>query len=79
MADKQVAVAEPEERVPESYASFAAFLAPNRERRRPSPNAVRRGLRGPGFHPHGHAQALWADDADRAAWLYRKLARPARA
>ncbi|MGB0096006.1 MAG: hypothetical protein WBP81_26140, partial [Solirubrobacteraceae bacterium] len=31
MADKQVTVAEPEERVPESYAWFAAFLAPNRK------------------------------------------------
>ena len=76
MADKQVTVAVPEERVPEFYAWFASFLAA--EPGTPPPRAGR-GRRGPrGMHPHGEAQAWSADDADQAAWLYRKLAPPAR-
>ena len=76
MADKQVTVAVPEERVPEFYAWFATFLAA--EPGTPPPFAGR-GHRGPrAFHPHGRAQAWSADDADEAAWLYRKLAPPAR-
>lgn len=72
MADKQITVAVPEERVPEFYAWFASFLtaepgtAPPSERRR---------------HGHRHrsnASAWSADDADQAAWLYGKLAPPAR-
>jgi len=72
MADKQITVAVPEERVPEFYAWFASFLtaepgtAPSSGRRR---------------HGHRHrsdASAWSADDAGQAAWLYGKLAPPAR-
>ena len=75
MADKQITVAVPEERVPEFYAWFADFLtaesgtAPRSER-------GRHGHRGHRLRPH--ASAWSADDADQAAWLYRKLAPPAR-
>jgi hypothetical protein len=76
MADKQVTVAVPEERVPEFYAWFAAFLAA--EPGTPPPLSGR-GRRGPrGRHPHGNAEAWSADEADQAAWLYHKLAPPAR-
>src|SRR6202140_2591618 len=76
MADKQVTVAVPEERVPEFYAWFAAFLAA--EPGSPPPFAGR-GRRGPrGLRPHRNAQAWSAQDADQAAWLYRKLAPQAR-
>jgi hypothetical protein len=75
LADKQITVAVPEERVPEFYAWFADFLtaepgtASSRER-------GRRGHRG---HRHRSEASAWsADDADQAAWLYRKLAPPAR-
>jgi hypothetical protein len=75
MADKQITVAVPEERVPEFYAWFADFLtaesgtAPPSERRR-------HGRRG---HRHRSDVSAWsAEDADQAAWLYRKLAPPAR-
>jgi Family of unknown function (DUF6416) len=78
MADKQVTVAVPEERVPEFYAWFAAFLAAEPGTAPPFGERGRRGPRGAGFHPHSHAQAWSADDADQAAWLYRKLAPPAR-
>jgi hypothetical protein len=75
MADKQITVAVPEERVPEFYAWFAEFLtaesgtAPRSERER-------HGHRGRRLRPH--ASAWSANDADQAAWLYRKLAPPAR-
>ncbi|HZO80023.1 MAG TPA: DUF6416 domain-containing protein [Solirubrobacteraceae bacterium] len=76
MTDKQVTVAVPEERVPEFYAWFAAFLAAEPGT---APPLSGRGRRGPhGRHPHGSAEAWSADDADQAAWLYRKLAPPAR-
>jgi hypothetical protein len=75
MADKQITVAVPEERVPEFYAWFADFLtaepgtASSRER-------GRHGHRG---RRHRSEASAWsADDADQAAWLYRKLAPPAR-
>ena len=80
MADKQVTVAVPEERVPEFYAWFAAFLASE-------PGAGwagtqsqgGRGRRGPRGSRRNHDVYAWsADDADQAAWLYRKLAPPAR-
>ncbi|HTU84244.1 MAG TPA: DUF6416 domain-containing protein [Solirubrobacteraceae bacterium] len=80
MADKQVTVAVPEERVPEFYAWFAAFLASE-------PGAGwagtqsqgGRGRRGPRGSRRNHDVHAWsADDADQAAWLYRKLAPPAR-
>ena len=76
MADKQVTVAVPEERVAEFYAWFASFLAA--EPRTP-PSFQGRGRRGPrGLRPHRDAKAWSADDADQAAWLYHKLAPPAR-
>jgi Family of unknown function (DUF6416) len=76
MADKEVTVAVPEERVPEFYSWFAAFLAA--EPGTPPPSAGR-GRRGPrGSRHHGQAGAWSADDADQAAWLYGKLAPPAR-
>ncbi len=76
MADKQVTVGVPEERVPEFYAWFAAFLAA--EPGTPPPS-VGRGRHGPrGLRHHGEAIAWSPDDAHQAAWLYRKLAPPAR-
>lgn len=76
MADKQVTVAVPEERVPEFYSWFAAFLAA--EPGTPPPFAGR-GRRGPrGSRHHGEARSWSAEDADQAAWLYARLAPPAR-
>jgi Family of unknown function (DUF6416) len=76
MADKQVTVAVPEERVPEFYSWFAAFLAA--EPGTPPPS-VGRGRHGPrGLRQQREASAWSADDVDQAAWLYRKLAPPAR-
>jgi Family of unknown function (DUF6416) len=77
MADKQVTVAVPEERVPEFYSWFAAFLAAEPGTPPPAWGRGRRGLRG--SHRHGEASAWSAQDADQAAWLYGKLAPPARA
>ena len=76
MVDKQITVAVPEDRVPEFYACFADFLTAE-----PGTAVSSEGRR------HGHrgrrhrsdASAWSADDADQAAWLYRKLAPPARA
>lgn len=79
MADKQITVAVPEERVPEFYVWFASFLAPEPG---VSPWGGRRGRgRGPGGRHHGFGEpAAWsAADAEAAAWLYGKLAPPARA
>ncbi len=76
MADKEVTVAVPEERVAEFYTWFGAFLASEPGT---SPPSWGRGRRGPrGSRRHGEAQAWSADDADQAAWLYAKLAPPAR-
>lgn len=76
MADKQVTVAVPEERVPEFYSWFATFLAA--EPGTPAPFGGRR-RRGPhGLHHRSEARAWSAQDAGRAAWLYHKLAPPAR-
>ncbi len=76
MADKQVTVAVPEERVPEFYSWFAAFLEAEPGTTSPS---WKRGRRGPrGSRHHGDAQAWSAADADQAAWLYGKLAPQAR-
>jgi len=83
MADKQVTVPVPEERVPEFYVWFAGFLAaepggpggpPGRGRGGPW------GGRGRGFmgRPHEEAQPWTEADAEQAAWLYLKLAPPAR-
>jgi uncharacterized protein DUF6416 len=76
MADKQVTVAVPEERVPEFYSWFAAFLTAEPGTPPPSTGRGRRGPRG--LRHHGAARAWSADDADQAAWLYGKLAAPAR-
>jgi hypothetical protein len=76
MPDKEVTVAVPEERVPEFYSWFAAFLAA--EPGTPPP-PLGRGGRGPrGSRRHSDARAWSAEDADQAAWLYAKLAPPAR-
>lgn len=76
MADKEVTVAVPEERVPEFYSWFAAFLAA--EPGTPPPYGGR-GRRGPrGMRRHEEARAWSAGDADQAAWLYGRLAPPAR-
>ena len=76
MADKQVTVAVPEERVPEFYAWFASFLAAEPGAPPPFAGGGRRGSRG--HRHHSEAQAWSAQDADQAAWLYRKLAPQAR-
>lgn len=75
MADKQVTVAVPEERVAEFYAWFASFLTA--EPGGPPPQGGPRG-RGRGPRAHREARAWSAQDADQAAWLYAKLAPPAR-
>jgi len=77
MADKQVTVAVPEERVPEFYVWFASFLAaqPGGPPQWGGPRGRGRGF---GMRPQFEA-AAWSDqDADQAAWLYGKLAPPAR-
>jgi hypothetical protein len=75
MADKQITVAVPEERVPEFYAWFADFLTAELGTAR-SREWGSRGHRG---RRHRSDASAWsADDADQAAWLYRKLAPPAR-
>jgi hypothetical protein len=76
MADKQVTVAVPEERVPEFYAWFASFLAAQPGAAPPLAGGGPRGSRS--HRHHGEAQAWSAQDADQAAWLYRKLAPQAR-
>jgi len=76
MADKQVTVAVPEERVPEFYAWFAWFLASEPGTALPPARPTAHGHRG---LRHGAQARPWsADDADQAAWLYRRLAPPAR-
>ena len=75
MADKQITVAVPEERVPEFYAWFADFLTAEAGTA-PSGERGRRGHRGP---RHRSDVSAWSvNDADQAAWLYHKLAPPAR-
>jgi hypothetical protein len=78
MADKQITVAVPEERVPEFYVWFASFLAA--EGGGGPPWGGRRGGRRGGPH-HAFREPLpWsAEDEEPAAWLYGKLAPPARA
>jgi hypothetical protein len=77
MADKQVTVGVPEDRVAEFYAWFAAFLAADPGSGPPRPRGPRGGRHG---GPRRHQADAWsAADADQAAWLYRKLAPPAQA
>lgn len=76
MADKEVTVAVPAERVPEFYSWFGAFLASEPGTLPPLRGRGRHGRRG--MRPHGEARAWSAEDADQAAWLYTKLAPPAR-
>jgi len=76
MADKQISVAVPEERVPEFYAWFAWFLAA--EPGTTPPPHGRRSHSARGLRHHCEASAWSADDVDQAAWLYRRLAPPAR-
>ncbi|HVF78088.1 MAG TPA: DUF6416 domain-containing protein [Solirubrobacteraceae bacterium] len=85
MADKQITVAVPEERVPEFYVWFASFLSaepgapPWGGRRGRGPGRGPGG--GPGARHHGFGDpAAWsAADTESATWLYGKLAPPARA
>jgi hypothetical protein len=90
MADKQITVAVPEDRVPEFYVWFAGFLAaeqggPGGHGRGPGPGGPPwggrggRGFRGGPNMAFGEPSAWSAGDADEAAWLYGKLAEPARA
>jgi hypothetical protein len=76
MADKQVTVAVPEERVPEFYSWFAAFLTAEPGTPPPLAGHGRRG--GRGQRHHSEARDWSAADADQAAWLHRKLAPQAR-
>lgn len=79
MADKQITVAVPEERVPEFYLWFAQFLGadPSAGLRAGGPGLRRGGPRGRPDHPD--PEPWGAGDAEQAAWLYGKLAPPARA
>jgi hypothetical protein len=76
MADKEVTVAVPQERVAEFYSWFGAFLAAEPGTPPPLRGRGRRAPRG-SWH-HGEARAWSAEDVDQAAWLYAKLAPPAR-
>lgn len=80
MADKQVTVGVPEERVPEFYSWFAAFLASEPGRRPWAFGPGGSGGHGPrrGRHHLGEPRPWSAGDAEEAAWLYGKLAPPAR-
>ncbi|HVP02482.1 MAG TPA: DUF6416 domain-containing protein [Solirubrobacteraceae bacterium] len=84
MADKQITVAVPEERVPEFYLWFAHFLsAPAGSE---PPRHVRGGFgHGPRSRRHGppgfgrpERSAWTSDDVEEARWLYSRLSDPAR-
>jgi hypothetical protein len=72
MADKQVTVPVPEERVAEFYSAFAAFLAAEPGQRGRGLRERGRGRRG--RPPHGTGTAWSAEDGERARWLYGRLA-----
>ena len=89
MADKTVTVEVPEDRVPEFYLWFAAFLASEPGAAPPAPGF------GPGFgpprgrgrHGRGHMGGPWGhqerrawseDSTEEARWLYGRLSEPAR-
>lgn len=77
MADKQVTVAVPAERVPEFYAWFAAFLAAQPGSGPPRGRGPAWGRGGGRLH---HDAQPWLEDAtEEAAWLLGRLAPPARA
>ncbi|MBV9173165.1 MAG: hypothetical protein JOZ81_24125 [Chloroflexi bacterium] len=76
MADKEVTVPVPEERLPEFYSWFAEFLAAEPGTPPPWRGRGRHGRRG--LRHHGGPRAWSAEDADQAAWLYGRLAPPAR-
>ncbi len=83
MADKSVTVEVPEDRVPEFYLWFGAFLASAPGSGPPGSGPPRFGRGGPrrgGFGRHGHEdrRAWTADDLDDARWLYARLSDPAR-
>lgn len=83
MPDKQVTVGVPEERVPEFYSWFALFLASPPGGPLPVPGADRGPGRGPGRHrrhgpPHAEPRPWSPADTEEAAWLYGRLAPPAR-
>ena len=80
MADKPVTVEVPEDRVPEFYLWFAAFLAVAAGlraaaplARRPAPRRAR-----PAAAHHHDRRAWGADDVEDARWLYGRLSDPAR-
>ena len=80
MADKQITVAVPEERVPEFYVWFASFLAAEGGGGGGPPWGGRRGGGRGGPHHAFREPTPWsADDGEQASWLYGKLAPPARA
>ena len=80
MADKQITVAVPEERVPEFYVWFANFLAAAEGGGGPPRWGGRRGSGRGGPHHAFREPAPWsAADGEHAAWLYGRLAPPARA
>jgi len=76
MADKQVTVPVPEERVAEFYAWFASFLAAESDWRggsaRHGPGG--RGRRGGPGHHERPLEAWSTTDHERAVWLYERLA-----
>ena len=79
MTDKQITVAVPEERVPEFYVWFASFLAAEGGGS-PMGGPRGRGRRRGGPHHAFREPAPWsAADGEQAAWLYGRLAPPARA
>jgi hypothetical protein len=77
MADKQITVAVPEERVPEFYSWFAAFLTAE-PGMTPPPSGGRSSRGRRGLRHHREADAWSAPDAAPAPWLYRQRAPPAR-
>ena len=79
MADKTVTVEVPEDRVPEFYLWFAAFLASAPGSGPPRGGPPHRG-RGRRMGPWGHHErrAWTADNLEEARWLYGRLSEPAR-
>jgi hypothetical protein len=79
MADKQITVSVPEERVAEFYTWFGHFLAAEPGQFLAAEPGRQRGWRGPrGSRRHGEPEPWSPEDAKQARWLYRKLAPPAR-